>query len=121
MERGFTLSYFADGERRELINETENADLAVVLTDDGRRRVVTARAKTEVELAEYREELPFRVSRDGLCFANGYQSWTDSAERRLSEKERDVTRLPRPSTPTPAASCTATTSSTSRAATAAGR
>ena len=31
MERGFTLSYFADGERRELINETENADLAVVL------------------------------------------------------------------------------------------
>ena len=95
MERGFTLSYFADGERRELINETENADLAVVLTDDGRRRVVTARAKTEVELAEYREELPFRVSRDGLCFTNGYQSWTDSAERRLSEKERDVTRLPR--------------------------
>lgn len=95
MERRFSVTYLADGERRELKNETENADLAVAFTDDGRRRVVTARAKNEVELIEYREEFPCAAGKDALYFTNGYQSWTDSAERTLKEKERDVTRLPK--------------------------
>lgn len=94
MEREFTLKYFAEGDCREL-HEVSNADLELRFCDDGKRRIVTLAAKREFELAEYREEFPCSAGRDALYFTNGYQSWTDSAERRLTEKERDVKRLPK--------------------------
>ena len=94
MEREFTLTYFAEGEKREL-REAENSDLELRFSDDGKRRIVTLAAKRGLELVEYREKLPFDAGKDALYFTNGCQSWTDTAERRLSEKERDVTRLPK--------------------------
>ena len=94
MEREFTLTYFAEGDLREL-REASNADVELRFSDDGKRRIVTLAAKRELELVGYREDFPLDAGKDALYFTNGYQSWTETAERRLNEKERDVMRLPK--------------------------
>lgn len=94
-----TLRYRADNEERTL-SDTENDDLALRVEDkDGRRRV-TLSAKRDLDLLSYREEDHDLTAGEGdpendRYFLNGYQSWTDTKETYLFEKERDVTRLPK--------------------------
>ncbi len=96
----FDLFYRVDGEDRTLSCNIENDDATLFIRDEAGRRTVTLRAKRDLTLRSYREtehDLPGTTG-DGLSdlfFLNGYQSWTDTKETYLSEKERDVTRLPR--------------------------
>ena len=94
-----TLRYRAGEEERTLSN-AENDDLALRVEDkDGRRRV-TLSAKRDLDLLSYREEDHDLTAGEGdpendRYFLNGYQSWTDTKETYLFEKEHDVTRLPK--------------------------
>ena len=95
----FTLRYRAENEERTL-STTENDDLALRAEDrDGRRRI-TLFAKRDLDLLSYREADHDLTAGEGdpendRYFLNGYQSWTDTKETYLFEKERDVTRLPK--------------------------
>ena len=95
-----SLLYRVAGEDRTLFRNTENDDLSLLIRDQAGRRTVTLRAKRDLALLDYREaghDFPTWTGdgRSDLFFLNGYQSWTDTKETRLTETERDVTRLPK--------------------------
>jgi len=99
----FKLSYICGGVEKSLSTPAGNADVELVISDDGERKTVTARAKKDIELAEYTESgHDFFTSVDpadpdpkgDLYFINGYQSWTDTREYYADARERDVKALP---------------------------
>ena len=94
----YELRYRVDGDEKIVARGVETPDLSVRETDDGTRRTVTLTANREIELLAYREWghdwYSGTPSKQERFFLNGYQSWTDTAERTRSECERDVTRLP---------------------------
>lgn len=87
-----TLYYRAAGAERTAASD--NNDLRLAVAAEGNRRAVTVTALTDLALVAYREKNIAAVDRDGTVFLNGYQSWTDTKEFTLSEKEKDATRLP---------------------------
>ena len=98
----FHLTYSSEGETRSIDGTADNgSDLVLSFSDDGRRRTVKIRANKEIGLLEFRESCPQCFTEDDgdsdgtVHFMNGYQSWTDSRETYLSEKEKDVKSLPR--------------------------
>lgn len=72
----------------------DNADVCIAAVFESGRHTVTVTALNDLTLCAWREERIARIDRDGTAFFNGYQSWTDSKEFLLSEKEKNVTRLP---------------------------
>ena len=78
----------------ELAAEADNEDLRLAVTSENGRRAVTVTALTDLDLVAWREEDIAVVDRGGTVFLNGYQSWTDTKEFTLDEKEKDATRLP---------------------------
>ncbi|MBO4219881.1 MAG: alpha-galactosidase [Clostridia bacterium] len=98
----FHLTYTSGGETRSVDGaDVSSDDLILSVSDDGSRRTITVRAKKEIGLLEFRESCPRCFTGNGgnlagtVHFMNGYQSWTDSRETYLSEKEKDVKALPR--------------------------
>lgn len=64
------------------------------------RKAVLLTAKRDLTLLAYEEGAPEPLAsqkggKRDLYFLNGYQSWTDSKERYLSEKERGLRHLPK--------------------------
>lgn len=99
MTCAFTLRYRAENEERTL-STLENDDLALRAEDKNGRRRVTLLARRDLDLLAYRETDHDLTAGEGdpendRYFLNGYQSWTDTKETYLFEKERDVTRLPK--------------------------
>ncbi|MCR5636318.1 MAG: alpha-galactosidase [Clostridiales bacterium] len=96
----FTLSYIANGKPVTVYDLTENGDFALDISDNVSRRTVKITAKRDMELCDYREHSHdfFTKSDDkrDSYFMNGYQSWTDTREFYLSEKEHNVNRVPKP-------------------------
>ena len=72
-----------------------NDDFELVTTEQNNRCKVVLRAHKDVTLLLFEQSLPFAPAKNDLCFLNGYQSWTDTKERTLSERERNVYKLPR--------------------------
>ena len=96
----YELRYTANGREATLSDQTENEDLTLRVKDEEGRRTLTLCAKRDLTLRSYTERDHDLLSEKGdpetdRYFLNGYQSWTDTKERYLSECERDVTRLPR--------------------------
>ena len=86
------LYYTASGAAR--CAAADNGDLRLVVTDENGRHTVAVTALADITLTAFREENVAAVDTAGTVFLNGYQSWTDSREFYLSEKEKNVTRLP---------------------------
>ena len=87
-----TLYYTAAGAAR--CATADNGDLRLAVTSENGRHTVAVTALADITLTAWREENVAAVDTAGTVFLNGYQSWTDSREFYLSEKEKNVTRLP---------------------------
>ena len=93
MTCAFTLRYRAENEERTL-STLENDDLALRAEDKNGRRRVTLLARRDLDLLAYRETDHDLTAGEGdpendRYFLNGYQSWTDTKETYLFEKERE--------------------------------
>lgn len=98
MDCKYYLTYTVSGREVTLENAAENDDLSLIMSEQGNRRTITLTAKKDIKLSEYKEiGHPFLsgTDRDGLYFMNGYQSWTDTKETYLCEKEHNINRVPR--------------------------
>ena len=69
-------------------------DFEVELVKKGERTTVTLLAKTDIELVEAVELLPLNINKEDLYFLNGYQSWTDTKEFKLSDRLRNIKKSP---------------------------
>lgn len=102
MNCSFTLEY-KSGDKTELLTEKRLSGGCALLNvcDDGQRRTVKIKALKPIKELTYVESSHSFIEKTSadpsgdLYFMNGYQSWTDSREFYLSERERDVTRLPK--------------------------
>jgi len=96
----YELRYRVDDREKMISDATENEDLTLRVADGEGRRTLTLYAKRDLTLTSYVETGHGLLSGAGdpatdRYFLNGYQSWTDTKERYLSDCERDVTRLPK--------------------------
>lgn len=89
----FIVNYTVAGENKTA--SASNDDLELVAAEEDGRVTTLLRAKKELRLLSVFQELPFSTDKDDLYFLNGYQSWTDTKEFTVSERERDVSKLPK--------------------------
>ncbi len=110
MKNSFELKYSCGGAAAGIsgkISQNEHSfsdgTIAVTVFDEGSEHRVSVSALKDVTLLSYKESgHDFYVGGSGsnngagdVFFLNGYQSWTDTKETYLSEKERNVKKLPR--------------------------
>ncbi len=58
------------------------------------RTIIRIKALEDITLLKADEVVPFNVNFHDLYFLNGYQSWTDTKEFRLSERLRNIKKSP---------------------------
>ena len=83
LKQGKTYSSFDNSEDFEI--EVENKD---------GKTTATLKAKVDLELVEAVNLLPVTIDPKDLYFLNGYQSWTDTKEFKLSDRLRDIRKSP---------------------------
>ena len=69
-------------------------DFKLEITKNGSRTSATLVAKEEIDLVEAVDLLPIQINRKDLYFLNGYQSWTDTKEFKLSNRLRNIKKSP---------------------------
>ena len=89
----FTVNYTLSGERRSATGS--NDDFELITKQEKGRYTVTLRAKKELCLSNFKKSFPFSSDKDDLYFLNGYQSWTDTKEFLPTERQKDISKLPR--------------------------
>lgn len=93
------LKYQIDGgEERVATGDCFDFSLETRVTEG--RRTVLLTAKRDLTLLSYEEDAPAPLastkgSKKDLYYLNGYQSWTDTKEFCLCEKEKSLRRLPK--------------------------
>ena len=97
----YKLRYYAEGGATEEVNFApdgvfENDYFTIKAKVNGERYTVTATARKTVELIKCTRRGVATANVGDLCLINGYQSWTKTKEYFLSEKERDVNKIPKP-------------------------
>lgn len=93
------VKYLIEGEVSEC-TQSECADFSLEIKESEGRRTVLLTAKRDLTLLSYEEGAPAvfagkKAGKRDLYFLNGYQSWTDTRERYLSEKEKSLRHLPK--------------------------
>ena len=95
----YKLRYRLSGEVKEITfapeGEFEFDDFSVSASACGARRTVKVTAKKDADLLKCTQRGVAETVAGDLLFINGYQSWTKTKEYFLSEREHDVTKLPR--------------------------
>ena len=97
MSLSFLLKYKVGNDTVSLENIKENDDFLLEFSQDALRHSAKITAKNDLILCDYKEfcgTLFKGGDRNDRYFMNGYQSWTDTKEFYLSEKEHNVSRLP---------------------------
>ena len=89
----FTINYKISGKSKSATQSCD--DFELLTKNESCRQTVILRAKKELFLYLFTQSFPFSPAKDDLYFFNGYQSWTDTKERKLSEHERNIKKLPR--------------------------
>ena len=69
-------------------------DFSVEMTKRNGKTTVTIIAKEDIKLEKAVDLLPIPTNRHDLYFFNGYQSWTDTKEFKLVDRERDIRKSP---------------------------
>ena len=69
-------------------------DFELESTSKDGKTTVTLTAKEDIELIKAMDLLPIQTTRKDLYFLNGYQSWTDTKEFKLSNRLRDIRKSP---------------------------
>ena len=86
------LYYLKNGKKKTA--QYTNEDVFIAVHVDDNRTTIKVRAKADIELIKAEETVPFHVNYNDLYFLNGYQSWTDTKEFRLSKRLRNVKKSP---------------------------
>lgn len=86
------IKYFKNGQ--QFVASEANEDLELVAKQVGPRTTITLLAKEDLLLDQAEEFVPFNVNRQDLYFLNGYQSWTDTKEFKLSKRLRNIKHGP---------------------------
>ena len=93
------LTYRIEG-KDHISDQIDHADYSLSIKEEEGRRAVLLTAKRDLTLIAYEEGAPEplaskRGDKRDLYFMNGYQSWTDTKERYLSEWENSLRKFPR--------------------------
>ena len=86
------IRYFKKGKKYE--TQSTNGDLELKIIHQDERNIVTLKAKENIELISADDDIPFHVNFNDYYFLNGYQSWTDTKEFKLSERLRNINKSP---------------------------
>ena len=91
------IEYQIKGQAPYLHTHETNEDMEVEIREDGNRHIVIIKAKKDLILTRGKIDDVHEFDDDDIFPTNGYQSWTDTAERRFGDKskEKDVKRLPK--------------------------
>ena len=86
------IRYFKNNQLFE--TALDNEDLSLQTKVSGHRTTVSLTAKEEIVLDQIDSLIDFKVNNNDLYFLNGYQSWTDTKEFKLSKKLRNINNGP---------------------------
>ena len=84
--------YYKNGKKHTA--NGSNQDITISETREGNRTTVKLLAGEEMTLAEACTDYPSHINFKDLYFLNGYQSWTDTKEFKLSTQLRDIKKSP---------------------------
>ncbi len=71
------------------------SDLDIFISESENRFTAKVTAKTDLTLGRAVSQYHFNSYKNDLYFFNGYQSWTDTKECYIKEKEKDVYKIPK--------------------------
>ena len=71
-----------------------NQDIKISEIREGNRTTIKLLAGEEITLAKAYVDYPCYINYKDLYFLNGYQSWTDTKEFKLSTQLRDIKKSP---------------------------
>ena len=79
------------------LNETDlnNEYVEIFSESDNNRQIIKVKALKDIELVEARINEKLNITKDDLIFFNGYQSWTETKENYVTEKERNIKKAPK--------------------------
>ena len=77
------IKYLKNGQQFAI--DESNADVILEEKKVGQRTTIVLTAQEEVELDQAELFIPFTLNNEDLYFLNGYQSWTDTKEFKLSK------------------------------------
>ena len=86
------IKYLKRGVKCSSIDSCKDFELEI--TKKYSRMSVTLIAKVEIDLVEAVDLLPIHTNHKDLYFLNGYQSWTDTKEFKLSNRLRNIKKSP---------------------------
>ena len=84
--------YFKNNKKHTI--SSSNADVTIFETRDGNRTTVKLVANADVILDKADVSYPCHINYKDHYFLNGYQSWTDTKEYKLSTQLRDIRKSP---------------------------
>ena len=87
------IEYLINGYLHKTNGDCSDMDIKVSVSEG--RLTANITAKADLTLKSAVKHYSFAVNEKDLYFFNGYQSWTDSKEFYLKEKEKDVYKLPK--------------------------
>ena len=87
------VSYIKNG--KKFVTNLSNDDLEIFETTKENRTSISIKAKNNIELIDAVLSLSIKANKKDLYFLNGYQSWTDTKEFKLYEKEKNIYHSPR--------------------------
>ena len=73
---------------------SDNEDIIFSINNEGAHMHACVQAKKDITLIAAKNVLPFFVNFKDVYFLNGYQSWTDTKEFKLSKRLRNVKKSP---------------------------
>ena len=86
------ITYFLNGKKK--VARKSNGDLTITTKRDGNRTTVKVLANADITLLKADVSYPCHINYKDLYFLNGYQSWTDTREYKLSTQLRDIRKSP---------------------------
>ncbi len=91
------IEYQIKGQTPYLHTRQDNEDMEVIIREEGNRHIVTIKAKKDLILTRGKIDDVHEFADDDIFPTNGYQSWTDTTERKFGDKsrERNVKKLPK--------------------------
>ena len=86
------IVYFKNGKKHTA--QSSNSDFTINEERVGNRTIIKLTAKEDVVLHKADVSYPCHINHKDLYFLNGYQSWTDTKEYKLSTQLRDIRKSP---------------------------
>ena len=86
------IVYFKNG--KKIATSKSNQDIKISEVREGNHTTIKVLAGEEITLAKAYVDYPCFINYKDLYFLNGYQSWTDTKEYKLTKQLRDVNKCP---------------------------